>query len=167
MAPSLSFQAIADCEVVKRLYSTSVFNFDPKSWIVYYRLISTLRKDTVEPDDDLNGQVNEIGEKLSDLAGSVQDKTKETFHEVKNKTSNAVEQIKVKYDETADAVAEKASVAVDFAKDKYEDSKEATKDLLASGLQAGISGLDKTLEALESSAWKYSPLSLLICFMLC
>ena len=104
------------------------------------------------------------------MAGSVQDKTQETFDEVKNKTSAAVEQMKsqmkVKYDETADAVAEKASDAIDFAKDKYEDSKEATKGFLASGLQAGISGLDKTLEALESSAFKFSPLSLLLCFVL-
>ena len=133
-------------------------------------------KDIVEPGpretdgDDLDGQVDELSEKLSDLAGSVQDKTQETFDDVKNKTSAAVEQMKsqmkVKYDETADAVAEKASDAIDFAKDKYEDSKEATKNFLASGLQAGISGLDKTLEALESSAFKFSPLLLVLCLML-
>ena len=84
----------------------------------------------------MNEKVNQLGVKLTNLAGSVQDKTKDTLSDVKNKTTQAVGLIKDKYSEASEQIAEKASVAVDFAKDKYEDSKEATKGFLAQGLQA-------------------------------
>ena len=108
-----------------------------------------------EENDDLNDKVNKLGTKLTNLAGSVQDKTKDTFSDVKNKTTQAVDLIKDKYSEASEQIAAKASVAIDFAKNKYEDSKEATKGLLAQGLQAiGVFSSRKILTLLTDSPIK-------------